>query len=121
MLESMSTHSRETNACADQAIASQMTITERDTMRKPLIAGNWKMNKTVERATELVEGLLSGVGQPQDREVLVCPTFTALHAVGRLLKGTSVMLGLGAWRGDFGPCVFRLPDARMGGSCGGGR
>jgi triosephosphate isomerase len=62
-------------------------------MRKPLIAGNWKMNNTVEQATELVEGLLSGVGQPQDREVLICPAFTALHPVGRLVKGTSVMLG----------------------------
>lgn len=62
-------------------------------MRKPLIAGNWKMNKTVAQATELVEGLLAGVGQPQDREVLVCPPFTALHAVGRLIKGSPMMLG----------------------------
>ncbi len=62
-------------------------------MRKPLIAGNWKMNKTVAQATELIEGLLAGVGQPQDREVLVCPPFTALHAVGRLVKGTPIMLG----------------------------
>jgi len=62
-------------------------------MRKPLIAGNWKMNKTVAQATELVEGLLAGVGQPQDREVLVCPPFTALHAVGRLIKGSPIMLG----------------------------
>jgi len=62
-------------------------------MRKPLIAGNWKMNKTVAQATELVEGLLAGLGQPQDREVLVCPPFTALHAVGRLVEGTPIMLG----------------------------
>jgi len=62
-------------------------------MRRPLIAGNWKMNKTVAEATALVEGLLAGVGQPQDREVLVCPPFTALHAVGRLVKGSPIMLG----------------------------
>jgi triosephosphate isomerase len=62
-------------------------------MRKPLIAGNWKMNKTVAQATELIGGLLAGVGQPQDREVLVCPPLTALHAVGRLVKGSPIMLG----------------------------
>ncbi len=62
-------------------------------MRNPLIAGNWKMNMTVAQATELVQGLLAGVGQPQDREVLVCPPFTALHTVGRLVKGSPVMLG----------------------------
>ena len=66
---------------------------ERDKMRKPLIAGNWKMHKTVAQATELVEGLLAGVGQPQDRGVLVCPPFTALHTVGRLIKGSPIMLG----------------------------
>lgn len=62
-------------------------------MRKPLIAGNWKMNKTVTEAIELVEGLLDGVGRPQDREVLVCPPFTALRAVGQLVEGSPIMLG----------------------------
>jgi len=62
-------------------------------MRKPLIAGNWKMNMTVAQATELVEGLLAGVGRPQDLEVLVCPTYTALHAVGQLVEDNPVMLG----------------------------
>lgn len=62
-------------------------------MRQPLIAGNWKMNNTVAQATQLMEGLLAGVGQPQDREVLVCPPFTALHAVGRLIKGSPIVLG----------------------------
>jgi triosephosphate isomerase len=62
-------------------------------MRKPLIAGNWKMNGTVAQATKLIEGLLAGVGEPQDREVLVCPPFTALQAVGQLVAGSPVMLG----------------------------
>lgn len=62
-------------------------------MRSPLLAGNWKMNKTVAEATELIEGLLAGVGQVQDREVLVCPPFTALHAVGRLVKDSPIKLG----------------------------
>jgi len=62
-------------------------------MRKPLIAGNWKMNKTVAEATDLVRGLLAGMGTPTDREVLVCPPFTALHVVGQLVKGSSILLG----------------------------
>ena len=70
-----------------------MTSPERDKMRRPLIAGNWKMNKTVAQATELVAELLVSVGQPQDREVLICPPFTALHAVGQLIEGSPIMLG----------------------------
>jgi len=70
-----------------------MTSPQRHRIRCPLIAGNWKMNKTVVQATELVAELLAGVGQPQDREVLVCPPFTALHAVGQLVQGSPIMLG----------------------------
>jgi len=62
-------------------------------MRRPLIAGNWKMNKTAAKATQLVSEILAGVGRLQDRDVLVCPPFTALGAVGRLLQGSPVMLG----------------------------
>lgn len=63
-------------------------------MRTPIMAGNWKMYKTVGEAVELVKGLLSGLDGTSDREVLVCPPFTALYALRPLLVGTS--LGLGA-------------------------
>jgi triosephosphate isomerase (TIM) len=63
-------------------------------MRTPIIAGNWKMYKTVGEAVELVKGLLEGLGSVSGREVVVCPPFTALYALRPLLVGTS--LGLGA-------------------------
>ncbi|MBO9316903.1 MAG: triose-phosphate isomerase [Chloroflexus sp.] len=63
-------------------------------MRTPLIAGNWKMYKTVGEATLLVRELLAGLGELTDREAIVCPPFTALAAVAPLLADTP--LGLGA-------------------------
>ncbi len=63
-------------------------------MRTPLIAGNWKMYKTVGEATLLVRELLAGLGELTDREAIVCPPFTALAAVAPLLTNTP--LGLGA-------------------------
>ncbi|MBO9313842.1 MAG: triose-phosphate isomerase [Chloroflexus sp.] len=63
-------------------------------MRTPLIAGNWKMYKTVGEATLLVRELLAGLGELTDREAIVCPPFTALAAVAPLLTDTP--LGLGA-------------------------
>lgn len=49
-------------------------------MRKPIIAGNWKMHKTVSEALELCERLERAV-EDTDVEVVVCPPFTALSAV----------------------------------------
>jgi len=63
-------------------------------MRIPLIAGNWKMHKTVAEARDLAEGVLRGLGELQSREVVICPPFTALHALSSLIKDTP--LGLGA-------------------------
>jgi triosephosphate isomerase len=62
-------------------------------MRTPLIAGNWKMHKTVGEAISLVEELLVGLGSVPDREVLVCPPFTALQPLSSLLAGTPIALG----------------------------
>ena len=49
-------------------------------MRKPIIAGNWKMNKTVSEAIELCRNLERAV-HDSDVEVVVCPPFTALSAL----------------------------------------
>lgn len=53
-------------------------------MRKPIIAGNWKLNKTVPEAIELCRKLEALLGETTDREVVVCPPFTALSAVQAL-------------------------------------
>jgi triosephosphate isomerase len=63
--------------------------------RKPIIAGNWKMYKTAADGLALVTALkkeLVGVSDA-DVEVVVCPPFTALYAVGALLQGSSIKLG----------------------------
>ncbi|MFC1558470.1 triose-phosphate isomerase [candidate division KSB1 bacterium] len=62
-------------------------------MRKYLIAGNWKMNKTLEESEELVKGLLSKIKQYDDRDILVCPPFTSLSGVSQLLKDSRIKLG----------------------------
>ena len=60
-------------------------------MRKPLVAGNWKMNGRREMATELAASLVDGV--PAGVEVLVCPPFPYLSPVADVLRGSDVALG----------------------------
>lgn len=84
-------------------------------MRTPLIAGNWKMYKTIAEAVELVEALLDGLGDAPNREVLVCPPYTALHALSSLLQNTPIALGAqdvfyeaqGAYTGAISPVMLR--------------
>jgi triosephosphate isomerase len=61
--------------------------------RKLIIAGNWKMNKTVGEATELVEALEHDLGTQTEVDVIVCPPFTALSAVSSALKDSRIQLG----------------------------
>ncbi len=62
-------------------------------MRKPLIAGNWKMYKTVDEAVEMVTKLKPLVSDVKDREIVVCPPFIVLSAVNQVVKGTNIGLG----------------------------
>ena len=61
-------------------------------MRKPIIAGNWKMNKTPSEAAALVKDLLPLV-EDAKADVVVCPTYVCLPAVAEALKGSNVKLG----------------------------
>jgi triosephosphate isomerase len=82
--------------------------------RRPLIAGNWKMNKTVEEARELARGLAL-MTLPDGVDVAVCPPFTALAAVATELSGSRVALGAqnmheaphGAFTGEISPVMLR--------------
>jgi triosephosphate isomerase (TIM) len=84
-------------------------------MRTPLIAGNWKMYKTIAEAVELVELLLHDLGETHDREVLICPPYTALHALSPLLQETPIGLGAqdvfyedqGAFTGAISPLMLK--------------
>lgn len=62
-------------------------------MRKIIIAGNWKMNKTIGEAISLVKELRKLVKDFGDREIIVCPPFTSLAAIGAELKGSNIELG----------------------------
>jgi triosephosphate isomerase len=61
-------------------------------MRKPIMAGNWKMNKTVTEAVELVRQLKALIGDVEDVDIIVAPTFTALQAVSREIEGSNIQL-----------------------------
>ena len=61
-------------------------------MRKPIIAGNWKMNMTPSQAKELVNDLIPLVKDAQC-EVVVCPPYIDLPVVSELIKGTNIKLG----------------------------
>ncbi len=62
-------------------------------MRKPLIAGNWKMNKTETEAISLVRKLIQGVKLLTSVDVLICPPFTSLSQLNKLLVSSPIMLG----------------------------
>jgi triosephosphate isomerase len=62
-------------------------------MRKKIIAGNWKMNKTVAEALTLAEGIKADLADCTDVEVVVCPPFTALKSVSDVLADTQIKLG----------------------------
>ena len=61
--------------------------------RIPVIAGNWKMYKTIPEAIALVQELSSAVAGATGREIVICPPFTALAAVKPALAGTNIKLG----------------------------
>jgi triosephosphate isomerase len=63
------------------------------TLRKKLIAGNWKMNKTSADGVALTREIVAAVGKQSDVEVVVCPPFTAIEAAGKALEGSNVKLG----------------------------
>lgn len=83
-------------------------------MRRPLIAGNWKMNKTVGEAVKLVEDLMPLV-KGAAAEVVVCPTFVCLNAVVKTVHGSNIGVGAqnmyykenGAFTGEISPVFLK--------------
>jgi triosephosphate isomerase len=62
-------------------------------MRTPLIAGNWKLNKTIAEAEAFAAELKPLVADVTSAEVLLCPVFTALYPLREEVQGTNIMLG----------------------------
>ncbi len=84
-------------------------------MRTPIIAGNWKMHKTVAEAFTLVEQMREELSQIRGVEKVLCPPFTALYYVSGLLRGTDIGLGgqnmyweeKGAFTGEISPGMLQ--------------
>ncbi|MHB1000258.1 MAG: triose-phosphate isomerase [Armatimonadota bacterium] len=80
-------------------------------MRLPLIAGNWKLQKTVGEAVDFVENLRLEIASVENAEVIVCPPYTAIYEVARTAMGSNVGVGAqdvfwkesGAWTGQVSP------------------
>lgn len=78
-------------------------------MRKPIIAGNWKMNKTIKEGLEFIEAVKSKT--EGDAEVLICAPFTLLKDLKEATKGTNIKIGAqnmhfeesGAFTGEVAP------------------
>jgi triosephosphate isomerase (TIM) len=62
-------------------------------MRTPVMAGNWKMNKSISEAVELARAILDGAGEIQEVERIICPAFVCLPAVQQTLLGSSIAVG----------------------------
>src|SRR6266480_3609258 len=61
--------------------------------RKLIIAGNWKMNKTVAEALDLVAGMKRELRGVKDVDIVVCPPFTALCEVSKEILVSNIRLG----------------------------
>ncbi len=62
-------------------------------MRKPLVAGNWKMNGSLESVRTLLAGIKSGISDVQNAEVAVCPPYVYLAETEKLLQGSGIGWG----------------------------
>lgn len=84
-------------------------------MRTPFVAGNWKMNKTVAEARELVSAMGPELKNIGGVEKVICPPFISLVAVANLVGGTDIGLGAqnmhweekGAFTGEVSPGMVR--------------
>lgn len=83
--------------------------------RKPLLAANWKMFKTIPEAVSFTQSLQERVGPCEDREVTIAPPFTALEAVRRVMNGKGYALSAqncswedkGAFTGEVSPVMLK--------------
>ncbi len=90
-------------------------------MRRPLIAGNWKMHKTVPQAIEFVAALKRELYDETETEIAVCPPFTSLSPIGEILQGSNLKLGAqdlyweaeGAYTGEVSAAMLRDVGCRF--------
>jgi len=86
-------------------------------MRKPFIAANWKMNKTLDETQSFINEFIPLVKDVNDVDIIIAPPFTSLYVASKLLKNTNVQLASqnvfyedkGAFTGEVSPVM--LADA----------
>ncbi len=62
-------------------------------MRQVIIAGNWKLNGTIDETQTLIEGILGDGSETDKATILVCPPYTSLHHAAKLVDGTHIAVG----------------------------
>lgn len=88
--------------------------------KRPLIAGNWKMYKTASEAVTLVQTLKAAAHTVSNVTIVICPPFTALSEVSKVLNDTSIDLGAqnmycapeGAFTGEISPTMLKDTGCR---------
>jgi len=89
-------------------------------MRRPIIAGNWKMNKTIQEAIDVAIGLKRKFYTFSEADIVICPAFTALKSVSDKIVDSSIMLGAqdiyweekGAFTGEVSPDMLKDAGCR---------
>ena len=84
-------------------------------MRKPLVAGNWKMNKTIAETRDLVSKMSAQLSGINGVEKVICPPFMSLAAASSLLESSGIGLGAqnmhweekGAFTGEVAPAMVK--------------
>jgi len=84
-------------------------------MRRPLIVGNWKMNKSSAESVKLISELREMISDVRDVEVVIAPPFTALGSVATAIKNSNILLSAqntfwedsGAFTGEISPSMLK--------------
>ncbi|MGD9047763.1 MAG: triose-phosphate isomerase [Anaerolineae bacterium] len=84
-------------------------------MRRPILAGNWKMNLTIAESIDFVRGIRRGLNDVRGVDRVLCPPFTALATLKELLAATGIGLGAqnmhwedkGAYTGEIAPGMLK--------------
>ncbi|MBL8099471.1 MAG: triose-phosphate isomerase [Anaerolineales bacterium] len=84
-------------------------------MRKPFVAGNWKMNKTIAETRDLISAMTEKLNEIKNVEKVVCPPFISLQTAHELLRNTEIGVGAqnmfweekGAFTGEVAPAMIK--------------
>ncbi|WP_394708380.1 triose-phosphate isomerase [uncultured Desulfuromusa sp.] len=90
-------------------------------MRRPLIAGNWKLNKTIKESRQLSMQLIDELSNITDRDIVIAPVFTALSTVSEIIGSSPIQLAAqncypttsGAFTGEVSPLFLQDAGCRF--------